>query len=254
MLKNKTKTISYDLETSYTVGAVWGLFDTNVATTLREPYIITIAWKVLGEKKTYVKGITDFPLYKKDKHSDKALVQYIKDEIFGKADILIAHNGNSFDKKWVYGRFVVNGITPPPPVKHIDTKLEAKKIGRFNSNSLTNLGQYFGLGKKLETGGIQLWVDCIEHNKKEAWVKMKKYNVQDVILLEKVYLKLRPYMLLHPNLNVLNGDNTSCPNCGSHTIQKRGFGINSKSKYQRLHCQDCSAWFKGENIKCIQKK
>ena len=30
-------------ETAYTVGAVWGLYDQNVASVLHEPYILTVA-------------------------------------------------------------------------------------------------------------------------------------------------------------------------------------------------------------------
>ena len=39
-----------------------------------------------------------------------------------------------------------------------------------------------------------------------------------------------------------------CPNCGGKHIQKRGTGINKKTKYQRLSCMDCGSWFKGDNI------
>ena len=83
---NKPKILLYDIEVSYTVGAVWGLYEQNVAHVLREPYILTVAWKWLGEKQVYVKSLPDFKLYKKDKRSDRDITQFIRDELFDKAD------------------------------------------------------------------------------------------------------------------------------------------------------------------------
>lgn len=235
------KILLYDIETSYTVGAVWGLYDQNVASVLREPYIISIAWKWLGDKTTHTLALPDFPCYKKNKHSDKELVSKLW-ELFNQADVIVAQNGNSFDQKWTYGRFIINGLKPPTPSKYVDTKLVAKSKFKFLSNSLSSMGKYLNVGDKLDTGGIELWVDCIENNKKSAWDKMKKYNKQDVILLEKVYLKLLPYITNHPNIALMNGDTKGCPNCGSIKIQKRGFAMSRTSIYQRWHCQDCGAW------------
>lgn len=233
----KPRILLYDLETSYTVGAVWGLYEQNVAVTLREPYILTVAWKWSGDKTTHVRGLPDFPLYKKDKKNDKQIVQFIK-ELFDEADIIIAHNGNSFDQKWCYARFAVHKIPPPSPAKYIDTKVVAKNKFRFNSNSLNNLGKYFEIGEKIDTGGIQLWVDCIEYDKKEAWSKMCKYNKQDVVLLEKVYEHMKPYMTNHPNLAVFNGERIACPNCGSKIVQKRGISFGK----QNWWCKSCDSW------------
>lgn len=175
MTTKKTRVLVYDIETSYTVGAVWGLYEQNVAHTLREPYMISFAWKWLDEKQTHVLALPDFPLFKKDQKSDRELVKELW-KLFNEADVIIAHNGNSFDQKWTYARFIVNGMKPPSPAKYIDTKLVAKAKFRFNSNSLNNLGKYFGIGSKIDTGGIMLWVDCIENNIKSSWAKMCKYN------------------------------------------------------------------------------
>ena len=119
---------------------------------------------------------------------------------------------------------------------------------KFDSNKLDNLGKFLGLGEKLETGGFELWLGCMAGDMK-SWKKMCDYNKQDVILLEKVYLALRPWMTNHPNLGVLDGFKNHCPNCDSCHVTHRGYGLNSKSKYERLQCQDCSAWFKGVNVK-----
>lgn len=239
MLKNKI--LIYDIETSYTVGAVWGLYEQNVAHVLREPYIISVAWKWHDESTTHVMALPDFKTYKKDKRNDIELITELS-KLFDKADIIIAHNGNGFDQKWSYGRFIVNKLTPPSPSKYVDTLLIARNKFKFNSNRLNDLAKYFNIGKKEDTGGIQLWVDCIENDKKEAWNKMKKYNKKDVILLEKVYERMLPYITNHPNLALLEGESTACPNCGSENINKRGFAMSSVSKFQRWVCMDCGSW------------
>lgn len=255
MKQTKAKILLYDIETSYTVGAVWGLYEQNVAKVLRNPYIITVAWKWLGEKTTHVISLPDFKTYKKDKRNDKELVA-VMHKLFDEADVIIAHNGNSFDQKWTYARFLVNGMKPPSPSLYIDTKLVAKSKFRFNSNSLNNLGEYLGLGKKIDTGGIDLWVGCIEDNNANSWRLMCKYNKQDVVLLEKVYLAMKPYMTNHPRFDVIPGTITHCT-CGSSHLQKRGFArlVSGKLK-QRYQCMDCGNWNVGKvlSVKALQVK
>lgn len=235
----KPLTITYDIETSYAVSATWGIFDQNVAKVLREPYIISVAWKVLGEKKGHVIALPDFPTYKKDRHNDYELVKYIRDNIFDPSDILIAHNGKGFDQKWVTGRMVIHDMEPPKPSQVIDTLLIARNKFHFLSNKLKDLGRYFKLGDKLETGGIDLWVNCIEYGLEKAWRLMKRYNLQDVILLEKVYLRMLPFITNHPNVAVMIGETRACPNCGSTNIQKRGVEYSRSTVFQSWYCWDC---------------
>ena len=272
MLKNKKSYIyGYDIETMPNLVRTWGKWEQNVIWYERYGYIWSIsgAEYVSGKPNKIVhKNITDFPLYKKDKYSDEALVRWIWEQ-FDKAPAILAHNGDSFDSKMLVSRFVHYGLPAPSPYKQIDTKKLFKRYLREDSNSLDDIikkhwTQIQKIAKergidisnsagKVNTGGYGLWQGA-ENGDPKSIRRMKIYNNYDVTGLFLAYFLILPYVTNHPNLNVLNGDNTSCPNCGSHTIQKRGFGLNSKSKYQRLHCQDCSAWFKGENIKCIQKK
>lgn len=242
MKQNKPKVLLYDIETSYTVGAVWGLYEQNVVKVLREPYIISVAWKWLGEKTTQVVTLPNFATaYKLDKHSDIMIVKYLR-ELFDKADVIIAHNGNAFDQKWVYGRFAVYGINPPSPAKYIDTLLIARNKFKFNSNRLNDLSKYFSLGEKVDTGGIDLWVNCIEKDCKKSWKLMAKYNKQDVVLLEKVYKKLLPYITNHPNLALMNGETQACPNCSGFNVIRRGFNYTKAGKFQQWQCEDCGSW------------
>lgn len=241
LLTKEPRILVYDIETSYAVGAYFGgLFEVNILKVLRYPHMLTVSWKWLGEDKVHVMSLRDFPLYKKDRFNDKEMVTKLRD-LFDEADIIVAHNGNSFDQKWAYARFFVHGITPPSPSKYIDTKVVAKNKFKLVSNKLEEIATVLGIGHKIKTDK-DLWLDIIERDSDEAWKKMCRYNKMDVILLEKVYLRMRPYMTNHPNMNMLSGEACTCPNCQSNKLHKRGYQRSNTALYQRLQCQDCGAW------------
>ena len=71
----------------------------------------------------------------------------------------------------------------------------------------------------------------------------EKYNINDVVILEKNYLKIRPFIQGHPNLDLYYDDSIPhCPTCGS----KRLSLVPDKSfytqavKYQLYRCE-CGA-------------
>lgn len=245
--KLEPRILLFDIETMANQAYVWGKYEQDVIAYKKHWYMLTFAYKWLGEKKTHVFGLDDFVGYKKDPTNDKELVQKLWN-LFDEADIVIAHNGASFDVKKANSRFAKYGMKPPSPYKVVDTKLVAKKYLKQDSNKLDDLGDYFGIGRKINTGGFELWLGC-EAGDKKAWDKMKKYNIQDVVLLEKVYLHLRPWMTNHPNMNLYLGTKFSCTNCGSSKTQKRGMAVIGRTSLaQRYQCRDCGGWCQGEKI------
>ena len=154
---------------------------------------------------------------------------------------------DKFDIKKMYARFLYYGFPPPSPFKSIDTVKIARKYFSMNSNKLDDIGRYLGIGRKMVHTGWDLWKRCFSGDM-EAWNEMINYNSQDVLLLERVYEKFKPYITNHPNMNLLQNTTHSCPNCGSNHLQKRGMSITRVSKSQRYQCQDCGAWSQGEKI------
>lgn len=205
--------------------------------------MLSYSAKWLTEKKIVTKTLPMFSVWKRSKTDDSALVQSLW-YLFDEADIVIAHNGNSFDIKKMNALFAKHGLTPPSPYRSIDTKLEAKKYFRFDSNKLDDLGDYLGVGRKVKHEGIDLWFDCMSGNK-TAWAKMAKYNEGDVALLERVYFKLLPWMNTHPNRNAYR-DVNCCPKCGSGKIHARGFTYAQTGRRQRYQCQNCGGWSAGK--------
>lgn len=235
----QAKILLYDIETSPNLGYIWGKWQQDVIAYEEQWYILSVAWKWLGQKTTHVAALPDFKTYKKDRTNDVEIVKLIHD-LFDEADVVIAHNGDSFDQKKSQARMMVHKMTPPSPYRQIDTKKVAKKYANFNSNKLDDLGQILGLGEKASTGGFSLWKGCMDGNP-SAWRVMKKYNKQDVVLLEKIYLELRGWMTNHPAMNLMEGKLDSCPNCGGTKIHKNGTYFNRVSKVQVWKCTDCGA-------------
>jgi hypothetical protein len=235
-----------DIETSPITGLTWGVYEQNLLKVIEPSKIMSMAWKWLGERPVQVKALPDYRGYKAGRIDDEALVREVW-SVLDEADIVIAHNGDSFDVKKLNARFVFYRLGAPSNYKQIDTKKVAKRYFRFDSNKLDWLGDYLGEGRKVSTGGFDLWNDCMAGDL-AAWGRMKRYNVGDINLLEKIYLRLRPFMADHPNTNLMVdkvAHGMSCPTCRSTNVQARGYAVTKVSKRQRYQCMDCASWSNG---------
>lgn len=235
------RTLLYDIETAPNIAYVWGKYDQNVLEYEQEWYILCFAYKWLGEDETQAVTQFDFKKeFKADPSDDFRVVEKLYD-LFCEADIIVAHNGNSFDQKKSAARFLYHGFDPPSPYRQIDTCREARKHFNFNSNKLGDLGTTLGIGHKAETGGFKTWLACMGGDK-AAWQQMKDYNIQDVDLLEAVYLRLRPWIQNHPNITMYDGDMECCPRCGEDAMTKQGIKRNKTTFVQQWKCGGCGGW------------
>lgn len=237
------KIILYDLEVSRSVVEGYGnRWDFRVIKFIRPQQLMCYSYKELGEKNVHFVSRHDFKTY----HQFVDSLQKLLDS----ADVTIAHNGGSFDDKMANRFFVLEGITPPSPRKSIDTKREAKRWFRFESNKLDDLGDFLGLGRKETVGYADLEDDFMSDKPSKKTIKlMRKYNDQDVRLLEAVYLRLRPFMSSHPNLGDIIQRDGCCPKCGSDNLHKRGFNNKRSGSTQRYQCQSCFGWCSEASIK-----
>lgn len=261
-MSQQPKILLLDIETAPNLAYIWGLYQelTTMDMIEREWYILCWRAKWLNEKKIFGSALIDFPKeYKKNPENDYHILLPLW-KMLDEADIVITHNGVGFDLKKINSRFLVHGMKPPSPYKTVDTLIIARNKFGFTSNKLGDLCKTLGIGSKKETGGFNLWRQCMQ-GIRTAWNKMIKYCSWDVVLLEKVYLKILPFIDNHPNVGVyLDGNDPKCPNCGCDKLQKRGFGFSSLYKYQRLMCTRCGAWsrlrvnlFDKNKIKVISK-
>lgn len=241
------RVLLWDIESAPSLGYVWGKWEQNVLSFEHDWYLLSVAWRWLGEKKTHVRGLCDYERFETESENDYELTA-LAHKLFTEADIVVAHNGIAFDTKKAQARMIFHGFEPPAPFKEVDTLKIARKHFAFTSNKLGDLCDILGIGRKLETGGFETWLGCMRGDPK-AWAKMKKYNRQDVVILEKLYLRLLPWTTTHPNMATIADSPDACPKCLTvGSMQLRGTMKTAVSIRQRYQCQSCGGWSSGRVI------
>jgi DNA polymerase elongation subunit (family B) len=229
------KLLFLDVETSPNTAHIWGLRDQyiNPNHILESSYVLCWAAKWYESDEI----MFDSVLKNREKNMLKKIHQLISE-----ADAVVHYNGTRFDMPVLNKEFLLNNMLPPEPYKQLDLLKVVRKEFRFASNKLDHIAQRLNLGKKTEHEGYTLWVKCMNKDK-EAWAKMEEYNKQDVLLLERLYDRLLPWLgKQHPNRNLFDGQ--GCATCGSNYLQKRGFSYTITGKFQRYQCMDCGSWSK----------
>lgn len=186
-LKNKpVKRLFFDIETSPNVVFSWRIgnkINLSHDNIINERAIICICWKFEGEDKVHS--------LQWDKGCDKEMLKKFS-KIMDSADEIIGQNSDRFDIKWVRTRCIFHNVPISAKFVSVDTLKMAKQGFNFNNNRLDYMSKFFGNDGKPETG-YQLWKDiCLKHSK-EAMNKMIEYCKNDIIILEEVYNKLKPY-------------------------------------------------------------
>lgn len=233
------KILIFDIETAPMKAYVWRRWKENISLdqTISEWFMICWSAKWLGEKEVYHDCLTPTEILDED---DKRITENLW-KLFDEADIVVAHNGKRFDVPKMNSRFIIHQLPPCSPYKQVDTLEIASKVFGFSSNKLDALATYFGFPNKDKTD-FNLWKSCLEGNQK-ALDYMLKYNIKDVLILEKVYLKLRPWAPHHPNQGLYKESDVSiCPVCGSkHLELSPNHVYTNVSKFKVLRCTDCGA-------------
>lgn len=233
-----------DIETSPMQAYVWKRWKENISLdqTISEWFMICWSAKWLGETDTF----GDCCIPDEIQEEDDMRICYSLWNILNEAEIVIAHNGSHFDIPMINSRFAIHGFLPPSPYKQIDTLDVAKRSFKFSSNKLDALAGYFNIEHKDPTD-FKLWKACMEGSR-EALNYMFSYNKKDVEILEKVYLKIRPWIKNHPNLATISmDDGLTCPICGGHDVIPipGKFAGTSVGQYQTYRCRDCFAVVRG---------
>lgn len=237
-----------DIETGPIRSYHWGLWDQTIGLEqIEEEWnVISYAAKWFGKSKV-IYGDTSGRGAGKIRDDKKVLGEIWK--LLDEADLVIAQNGVSFDVKKINARLLMHGFGPYSPVRVIDTLHAAKRHFGFTSNKLAWMTEHLTDHPKSKHKlypGFELWLECLKDNPR-AWKEMKKYNIQDVLGTEKLYIKLRPWIAQHPNLGSYFVEITPvCRICSSEDLEKRGFAITQQGKYQRYQCGDCGAWSRGK--------
>ena len=234
-----------DIENAPMMSYHWGLWAQDIHQGMRIPdtrsYMMCVAAKWLGEDEVF---------YYETRTEDDSLISAQILKLVDEADIIIGHNAKRFDMKKINAYAILNGLTPPSPYRVIDTMSIAKKEFSFERNTLEYLSNALCTSTKSshkKFNGFELWSECMKGNE-EAWDEMKRYNIQDILVTEELYLKLRPWSKGHPNITTGSmSESKRCPTCGSLDLQPSGYSTTNTSQFKRYKCDNCGSYSRGRS-------
>lgn len=231
----KLKILLLDIENAPHLAHVWRLWDQNVPLShlLDSAYILCWAAKWYGDPEVFFDSLPS---------GKKTMLRGIH-KLLSEADAVVHYNGNRHDIPMLNREFLETGMFPPSPAKQIDLIETVKTRFKFPSNKLEYVVKALGLGEKVAHEGHTLWIKTMQ-NDPDAWERMMEYNVNDVMLLEDLYVRLLPWIRNHPNVGVYHSEHLVCTGCGSRNYIRRGTAVTRDNYYQRFQCKDCGSWFR----------
>jgi predicted PolB exonuclease-like 3'-5' exonuclease len=226
------KILVYDIETSR---AEFKLFWTGkqyvpVGAMKKEPKIISISWKWLGEDNV------SYLAWDKNQSDEGMLKTFLKE--YNKADMVIGQNNDRFDNRWINARASKFDLEVNTFVRSFDIMKQNKRLFRLPSYSMKFCCEYYGVPQKLEHEGIKMW-DMIEDGTKEEQAeylqKMIDYNIGDIISTEALYYRLRKYYGHKIHLGVSNGqEKWTSPSNGSYNVNLYKTTVTPAGTIQRI--------------------
>ncbi len=163
-------------------------------------------------------------------------------ELLDEADSVLHFNGKRFDIPNINAEFLIEGMVPPSPFKQIDLYQSVCKKFNLMSRSLDQVSKVIGTSRKLEHAGFEMWPKVMAGDP-EACKTMRLYNIQDIMMNEEIYERLKPWIVGHPNIGLVDGV-VGCPTCGSTNIRGQGLTFTGVSSFRQYQCKDCGRWMR----------
>ena len=229
--------LSIDIENSPHMVWTYKLWGNNVYIApdmvIQQSQIMCFAGKWIGEN-------TD-PMFYSTYHNGYGGMMSAAWELMNEADGLVWFNGDRFDGPKINKAVLVEGYDPPSPYKGIDLYTVIRRNFDFPHKRLDEVCKALGIGGKIGSHKDN-WKLCLE-NDPEAWERMRLYNIQDVVLNEKLFNIVLPWIggSAIPSVALDNGTGIAC-RCGSKNLTKEGFRQTLKGKFQRFRCGSCGTW------------
>ena len=234
--KSELNVCSIDIERAPAMSYHWGLWKQNIGT----QNIVDPGGMMCFSYKWYD---SDKPVNVAEwSHGKEGMLETLW-SVLDEADILVHYNGAKFDVPHMQTELAVAGYNPPSGFKQIDLLSTARKQFNFLSNKLDYVADQLGVGRKTETGGFDLWLRCMAGDP-EAQQQMSDYNDDDVILTEKLYDRMRPWIPNHPHMGTYIGNAWACACCG-YDLRDEDFAKTYRTQvqtYGSTACPECGHW------------
>ena len=226
----------YDIETTPNLVYSWGLWQQNIGINqiVKPQDILSFAAHKIGTNKIESHNAWD---------DRDAMIQRLWD-IMDDADLMVGYNQINFDNKHCNTAFLKAGLTPPSPYRNMDLMKVVRQKHKLPSYKLDYVCRFLGLDVKVSTGGMDLWIGCMNGEPK-AQRKMLAYNRNDVRITTQLYLYLKKKKWLETSISrpLLDEDGVPrCPECGSDHFQRRGWNHSRDGKTRRFVCVQCGKW------------
>jgi len=238
--KKDLKVLIYDIETSYNIVKSFRIGYNKTLTPndiIKERAIICVSYKWLGSDE--VVNIA----WDKNQSDKKLLEQFIP--IMNQADLLVAHNGDKFDMKFIKGRAFKHNLPMHVNYVQFDTYKVARKKFDINSGKLDYIAKYLELSYHKIKVDMELWDRVILERSPEALDEMVEYCNRDVFVLEDVYNAMANWE--HPKVHagvILTEDRISSPYSGSKNIELTKTTSTTRGTLKRvMTCNDTNRTF-----------
>ena len=209
------KTLRKVVEQSFAGGRPKALFYDIESTNLSASFgtILCIGYKWLGHPKVHVPTILDHA--KGGMLDDKGLVKAFS-AVWNSSDYAIGHYSQRFDLPMITTKLVKYDLPPLAPIPHIDTWRIARRELKMHSNRLAALAEYFGCESQKTPITFDDWLHAA-HGDKKALKAVVEHCRLDVLVLEEVFLKLRPWAREEPVRQLFVEDSPKRPTCSSRS-------------------------------------
>lgn len=133
----------------------------------------------------------EFPSWKKDRTDQKDFIQAVCDEL-EEYDILVAHNGEYFDKRFLNSKCLQYGLKPILRFKKlVDPVLIARRHLNLSRNSLTSLIDFLKVPERKTPIKFSYWMRAAMMGDEKCLEQIAIHCHFDVVTLEKVYDRMR---------------------------------------------------------------
>lgn len=229
----KPKILIFDIENSAHLCFSFDTWDARInPDDIEVPsYIYCISYRWYGQKKIHTISIRNFPLFKKDIHSDREVLKAFA-KVWAEADIVVGHNIKKFDIKKINWRLDKHKLPPYEHKKIYDTLLIDRQYFGRPHHSLDAVAKDRGYVRKIvnEKGlSKRCWYGDVK-----ALKEMETYNRRDVLINTLAFEDDMPFLKTGVSKNVRCSNDT----CGSYDIQMRGIRGNTHS----FQCNVCFKW------------
>lgn len=237
--KPRFKLLHIDIETTPLVALAWRTHKENISPEqILEPTRVlcfAATWHGSGEMIYY-------EARRKDSLEYNTMIRAAH-SLLSASDAVCTYNGIRFDAPRLDREFLLLGLPPTKPLKHIDLWQTVTQFG-MDSSKLAFVGPQLGTGEKVKHEGWGLWRRCMEGDP-TAFAEMQVYCKGDVAQMPALYEKLRPWIKGHPNMNLYAPDEGPvCTRCGSDRREITDPHVAITSVYKQWRCLDCGGVYR----------